>query len=337
MFPKIIDKLESIKAECMQENRQPVFLITGKHFLRQRDLSFLEGLDYTHYIKQGPNVDIAEADLVFQQYLQSNCKALLAIGGGSVMDLAKTIVYNCVETGRDIPFFIAAPTTAGSGSEATHFAVVYTGNKKHSLVHETLLPKIAVLDPRLCYSLDSYQLAASGMDVLAQGVESYWNLHATEQSRSNAAKAIALWQQNFLPAVTNDKDAIAKMLCASHAAGKAISITRTTGPHALSYFLSSRFGVPHGHAVGILLPVFYQYNNPEDAVVLLGRADSASASHHIRDTMKKAGLAISLEELGIDKHDLVDEWLHEVNEERFANNPVPFNRERLKQLLLTSL
>lgn len=314
-----------------------VFVVTGQHFIANGDLRFLDGLQVTHFIKQGPNVEeqeIAKASMAFHK---AHAQVILAIGGGSVIDLCKAIIYPIVATGGIAPYFVAAPTTIGSGSEATHFAVIYREKKKTSLVHQHLLPAAVVLDPALTWSLTAYQAAVSGMDALSQAVESYWNVNATAESWRYAAEAIGIWKQFFIASVKGDRAARGNMLQAAHLAGKAINITRTTGPHALSYYLTANHHVPHGQAVALFLPVFFLYNlehaTRSELLALLEAKDAMDAKERIRGYMKEAGLAVTLQGLGIDKASVMNALLDEVNEERFANNPVAFDRGKLKELI----
>jgi alcohol dehydrogenase class IV len=332
---KILQGLNSINqvpAEIAAAGYDAVFLITGKH-LQEENL--FNQLPVTHFIKSGPNVEEKEIEAAYNYFLKNSKQAIVAIGGGSVIDIAKAIIYRCIESSLPVPFFVAAPTTAGSGSEATHFAVVYKGNKKQSLIHPRLLPEVAVLDAKLSFSLPAYQTAVSGMDALAQAVESYWNVNATVESKRYAAESIGLWRQSFLSAVTNpDTAAREDMLWSAHLAGKAINITRTTGPHALSYYLTANHNIPHGQAVALFLQVFFLYNKPgADLCSLFGVANGSEAMEYIQDIMKQAGLSTSFAELGLNKKEILDDVLNEVNEERFANNPAAFDRDKLKQLI----
>jgi alcohol dehydrogenase len=330
--------LREAAAQISKEGYGHVFLITGKHFDVQLAMDTLEGLEVYHYTKEGVNVKEEEIEKAYTLFKSIPHQAVLAIGGGSVIDLGKGMIYHCLGHSSIVPFFIAVPTTAGSGSEATPFAVIYRNGRKVSLVHPFLLPQSVILDPSLLYSLPSRQVAISGMDVLSQAIESYWNRNADRESEKYAAIAIGLWQQNFLAAVNNNRSAKAQLQLAAYNAGKAIAITRTTGPHALSYYLTSNHGVPHGHAVGLLLPLFFLYNDPgKEVCELLGVENAEAAFNYIHKIMKQAGLEISLAELNIDKTKIIDDLLNEVNEERFANNPVAFDKERLRQLLLRYL
>ena len=237
-----------------------VLLVTGKHF----DLSmypFLEkSFHLNHFVKQGANVTSEEVEALNSFYNKHKNGAIMAVGGGTVMDICKDLIFELKKITTP-PYHIAIPTTAGSGSESTSFAVLYKGKKKFSLADPLLLPQLVVLDPELTYSLSPYQTAVSGMDVFAQAVESFWNIHANETSRTFATEAINLWRLHFLDAVTDPSPRSREgMLEASHLSGSSINITRTTGPHALSYYLTSNHKVPHGHAVALLLQAFFMYN-----------------------------------------------------------------------------
>ena len=338
---KLVEGEHSIReaaAQISKEGYGHVFLITGKHIDAQWAMDVLNGLEVHHYIKEGVNVKEEEIEKAYGLFKSIPHQAIMAIGGGSVIDLGKGMIYHCLGHSSTVPFFIAAPTTAGSGSEATPFAVIYRNGRKVSLVHPFLLPQSVILDPSLLDQLPSRQVAISGMDVLSQAVESYWNRNADNESKQYAAEAIVVWKQNFLAAVNNDKKAKAQLQQAAYKAGQAIAITRTTGPHALSYYLTSNHGVPHGHAVGLLLPLFFLYNEPgKELCELLGVENAKAAFDYIQGIMKQAGLEIALAELNIDKEKIIDDLLNEVNEERFANNPVAFDKDKLRQLLLTYL
>lgn len=324
-----------ISSAIISAGHHSLFLITGKHFRLDEHPGLFNGLTVTHFVKSEPNVEVREVQEVFAKFSAEKGRVIVAIGGGSVMDLAKAVIHRGIELSMSIPFFVAVPTTAGSGSEATHFAVVYKGKRKYSLVHPELLPLVVILDPALTYSLSSYLTAVGGMDAFSQAVESFWNSNGTDESRQYATDSMVIWKEAFLKAVQQPTfETREKMLKAAHLAGRAINITRTTGPHALSYYLTIHHNVPHGQAVALFLPLFFLYNQPVNELCsLLDVNDEYSAMQMIRHTMKQAGLAIDLTGLGLSKENIIDKLLDEVNEERFANNPVAFDQEKLKQLI----
>ena len=312
-----------------------IFLITGKHFSDSNELTILKGFDNYHYIKQGSNVTLDELSRVTHEFEKNEKKVLVAIGGGSVLDTAKALLFELNRFSKPLPYFIAVPTTAGSGSEATHFAVLYDNNKKSSLVHPELLAKMVILDPSLTKSLPPLQTAISGMDAFSQAIESYWNRNSTSQSLEHASKAILLCNTHLKNAVKNP-DMISRegMLEASFEAGRAINITRTTGPHALSYYLTAFYNIPHGQAVSLFLPLFFIYNEvPQSLYSLLDVNSAVEAMNKVKNLMNELGLATTLQELSIKKNEIMEPLLDAVNSERFENNPVSFDRQRLSQLI----
>ncbi len=239
-----------------------------------------------------------------------------------------------MENGIEVPYLAAVPTTAGSGSEATCFAVVYNGKKKLSLQHDRLLPSNVLLDASLTSSLSNYQTAISGIDAFAQAIESFWNVNATEESKTYAAESIQILKEYLPKSLNNPGIQIReKLLWAAHLAGKAINITRTTGPHALSYYLTANFNVPHGQAVALFLPVFFLYNEEnEELNKLLSVSNKENAFYYIRNLIKGIGLVTTFSELNIKIDEIWEDLVNEVNEERFKNNPAPFDKYRLKEI-----
>lgn len=234
---------------------------------------------------------------------------------------------------------MAAPTTAGSGSEATPIAVFYQGKEKLSLDAPHLLPSVALLDPLLLNSLPPGQRAISGADALAQCIESVWNVHSSPASETIALEGmVLLWRRLYSFVHVASQEVAGGILWAAHLGGKAIAITRTTGPHALSYFLTAHYGIPHGQAVALTVPLFFLFNDGEKTrqqlqkiYAVLQVVDAEEACAACRKLFGQIGLATTLTELGLQNIDL-DQWLQSVNRQRFANNPVPFDPARLKDL-----
>lgn len=290
--------------------------------------------------------------------------AIVAVGGGSALDMAKLI--NCfaanseqadrVLTAADIERrgvpLIAIPTTAGSGSEATPFAAVYHGFTKHSVDHPSLLPDVTIVDPALTRSMPPYMTAVTGLDALSQAVESYWSVGSTEESRALAARAVTITRNTLADAVHAPTDGARRNMAeAANLAGKAIAVTRTTGPHALSYALTAHLGVPHGHAVALFLPYFFRYNlEVSDAdctdprgpahvhrVVtelcrLLGAPATGEICLAVQRFVGSLGVATDFATLGVTPEALAG-LLDEVNHERLRNNPRAFDRARFLDLL----
>lgn len=194
-------------------------------------------------------------------FREEKCDAIIAVGGGSAMDVAKCIkLYGNLpgdgENGSwlsaeyaaiDLPF-LAMPTTAGTGSEATRYAVIYYDGKKQSVTSESIIPDTVLLDPNTLITLPLYQKKATMCDALCHAIESFWSVNSTEESKEYSRKAIELIMANLDGYLENTEDGRSNMLLAANTAGKAINITQTTAGHAMCYKITSLFGSAHGHA-----------------------------------------------------------------------------------------
>ena len=294
----------------------------------------------------------------------SGTDMIVAVGGGAVLDLAKAMraSFAVVRDGAEprlvldpdpianVPL-VAIPTTAGTGAETTQFAVVYIGAIKHSLDHAGLRPNVAIIDPALTASIGPRSSAASGMDALAQGIESIWSVASTATSRRAATRAVRIALSCLEPAVTEgSREGRIGMSMAAHLSGLAINQTRTTASHAASYPMTARHGIPHGHAVALTLPAMLEFNagvSGEDVldpggvdaaraklqVVLdvLGVADAAAGRRMLLELMGRIGLETTLAELGItDLDPIVAEGF---NPARAGNNPRRLTPDVLRAML----
>ena len=344
--------------KLIPDENHAVFCIHGNHFKQQVYFSELQqqlsAYTVNFCIKESGDLTSNEIKEALRKFQQSNHSVILAIGGGAVLDLAKGIIYeSALLQKRKKPFFIAIPTTAGSGSEATMFAVYYESNQKKSIDHLSLLPDVCMLDAELTLSLTKRQTAISGMDALAQAIESIWNIHATKESKQYASEAIKLIMHTLPLSIRNGKKLLFRetLLHAAHLSGKAINITRTTGPHAMSYYLTANYQIPHGHSVALFLGVFFAYNSkvttancshPEGLLpvlqslnniyTLLDVNNAEEAITRLQLFMKQVGLETKLNQLGINKMLVLDTLTVAVNQQRFCNNPVTYNKEELKKL-----
>lgn len=199
-----------------------------------------------------------------------NCDTVLAVGGGSSIDVAKCIKLYCrmskeklfleqeyKDTGIKL---IAIPTTAGTGSESTRYAVIYYDGKKQSVTHDSIIPDAAILEPRVLKTLPLYQKKCTMLDAYCQGIESWWSVNSTEESKilsKEVVETITLWWRKYIGG--NIEEANKAIMHAANLAGQAICITQTTAPHAFSYKITSLYNLPHGHAVAVCLPEIWEY------------------------------------------------------------------------------
>lgn len=245
-------------------NAHRIFMVRGhrsyfKNGSERLIKSAIRQQQITEYADFSPNPKKEEADIGVSLLKASDADVIIAIGGGSVIDMAKLIRHYARQ--EETPL-IAIPTTAGTGAEATPFAVCYIEGQKHSVGDSKMLPDHILLVPSLTEHNPPYLTACTGFDALAQAIEAFWNINATPESDDYALRALRLIAAN-LPAVVakgdNSMQLREQLLSGSYWAGRAIAITRTTVPHALSYIMTSHYGYPHGHAVALTFPFFFNY------------------------------------------------------------------------------
>jgi len=358
IYPGAINNIEKILTNHSIEN---IFLVRGnqsyiKSGARDSLGVILGKYKVTEFYGFSVNPKLEEAKIGFELLKKSNSNLIIAVGGGSVIDTAKIIKYLAIQEnpGNDTAPFIAIPTTAGTGSEATHFAVVYINGIKHSYVHEFLLPTVAIVDADLLKGQSPYQMAVSGIDAFAQGIESFWSIHSTKESIKYSEKAIKLVWENLENVIQGDRSFNKKLAEGSYNAGKAINITKTTAPHALSYGFSSRFGLPHGHAVALFLPFFIKYhrtirpeqcNDPRGADFVKNKIRDIGQTLNIYDSntelristfIKKCGLEIDFNKLNI-QQDNFSAALELVSIDRLQNNPGKVNKELLESIFVYNM
>ncbi len=294
----------------------------------------------------------------------NRCDAIVAVGGGSTIDVAKCIKLYCrMDPSRNyldqeckdshIPL-IAVPTTAGTGSESTRYAVIYYEGKKQSITHESIVPNYAVLEPSLLKSLPLYQKKCTMLDALCQGIESLWSVNSTDERMvfSKIAIETIMYHWHGYIEDNSDEDAGSIMLAANYA-GRAINITQTTAPHAMSYKLTSLYGLPHGHAVALCLPEVWMYmmEHPERCIdkrgaehldfvfQWLGQMMLCDSSY--KGLMMFRAIMFSLDmpaPVSNSPEADLDILVHSVNPVRLKNNPVALDEETIgtiyKKILL---
>jgi len=352
--------LKSLKRIFEKENIKNVFLVTGKSSYEscgakhKIEKIFQEtSCAFTRFSDFFPNPKLEEIKKGGSLFNNQSYDAIVAVGGGSVIDVAKKIKMDFIEKnyGKQIPL-IAIPTTAGSGSEATYFIAYYEENKKKSAGKpEITLPNYSIIDPTFMYSLPKRIIASTGMDALSQAVESYWSINSTKDSKELSSKSIRLIIKNLKEASNHSKDSINQMARSSNLSGKAINITKTTACHSISYPITAHFNVPHGHAVGLTLGemLYYNYNIKEDCndkrgpdyvkrtieklSSLLGAKDPENARKVIRDLMVSIGLDVNLSSLGISNNGINIIISEGFTKERVNNNPRVLTKENLRNIL----
>ncbi len=292
------------------------------------------------------NPDLSDSEKGAEMYRKECCDGLISIGGGSCIDTAKavkarlntetedTLTRGLLNGSFACPH-IAIPGTAGTGSEATQFAVVYVNGVKVSLNHPMLKPDGVILDASLLDYLPLYHQKSCALDALAQGIESYWSKGATDDSRVHAYLSIIGVLDNLKSYLAGDSHAADEMLDASFQSGKAIQITRTTAAHAMSYRLTGLLGLAHGHACMLTLPTLWEMMEEHEEMHPL--LQDLSGKMRLGDLRMAPRLLkgilydLEMEIPPIPEESILEELASSVNVERLNNHPVKLSREEIKE------
>lgn len=341
---------------------QKFFLVCGHSFDSLSLKEYIEHLDtpFVRFSDFMPNPTLESVIKATDLFDSKDCDFIIAIGGGSAIDIAKCVkLYSGMNHTRNyseqpiiskpIPFLVV-PTTAGTGSEATQFAVIYIDGEKQSISHQNLIPNYVVFEPDVLKSLPQYQKKCAMLDALCQAIESMWSVNSTQDSKQLSILAISTifhYRESYLLGKTEGHQ---KMLFAANLAGQAINITQTTAAHAMSYKITSLFGIPHGHAVAICLPKVWIYllKNISDCRDKRGSDYLQHTLLEISKAMTPSGENVTiyqglslfealLVELDIDtKQNITKTQLSilvdSVNMQRLENTPIPFTHTILMKM-----
>ena len=287
---------------------------------------------------------------------------ILAVGGGAVIDYAK--IANVVENRSNLkelivnysyPFkkkftkLAVIPTTAGSGAEVTSNAVIYVDNIKHSFESNLLIPDNFFLIPEFIVSAPDNIKASAGFDAMAQALESLVSKKSNDQSIDYATKSLKISINSYLPFLRdpNIKNA-AEMSIAANLAGKAINISKTTAPHAVSYPFTSLFKISHGHAVGLFFEKFFKFNydnlNKSDTSfdlkkrfdLIFNLFDVSNINNFnlkLSLIKKKANLEDDLNKLNINLNKNSENIINGINLLRLGNNPVKIDGKNIYNII----
>jgi len=291
---------------------------------------------------------------------------ILAVGGGAVIDYAK--IANVVDVRDDLADLIVSysypftkkytklaviPTTAGSGAEVTSNAVIYVDSIKHSFESELLIPDNFFLIPEFLMSAPNKIKASAGFDAIAQALESLVSKKSTNQSVEFASKSLRVSVNSYISFINdpNLKNAT-EMSIASNLAGKAISISKTTAPHATSYPFTSLFNISHGHAVGLFFENFFKFNfdnlnRSETSFDLKKRFDLIFDLFDVKNIndfnskitliKKQAKLEDNLEILNIDIKQNSEKIIKGINLLRLGNNPVMIDGKDIYNIITKTI
>jgi len=353
----------NLKGSCL--------LVTGQNFARRSGYLDLiknglkrAGIEAYSFdkVEQNPSIETVEAGTLLAR--KTSINFIVAFGGGSVIDASKAIALS-YSTGEKIQTFIgnldikdntipivALPTTAGTGSEVTKYAVLTdTKNKKKVVIAgPALFPKIAILDPETLNTLPPNYVASTGLDALSHSLEAYLSKNSTVISDMMSRESLKIIMNNLPRAFAGDFEAKSWMMYASMLAGLAINVTGTTLIHAFGYYLTVHYGIPHGLANAMFLISSVEYELPY--VVSRIASVSEELGHRDADEFTKSRLLLrdlsmlldalrvprSLREIGIKEEEIVRivEETMQNYERNLSNSPFEINREKLLEVCRNS-
>ncbi len=341
-----------------------VMLVCGKSIERQSIYKYLEsvpsrlGTVIIKFSDFAPNPLYESVVKGVQLFREKKCDSIIAVGGGSAMDVAKCIkLYSnlpgvgengswltteCVE--NDIPF-LAMPTTSGTGSEATQFAVIYYNGKKQSIADKSCIPETVLMDSSVLTTLPLYQKKATMCDALCHAIESFWSVNSTEESKEYSRAAIRGVMKNMDGYLENTEEGRAGMLLAANTAGKAINITQTTAGHAMCYKITSLFKCAHGHAAILCNRVLFPWmiKNTDKCIdprgeqylksilceiaYAMGCETPEQAADKLVEIFKKLELDVP-----VATEEQYEELKNSVNPVRLKNHPIALDLETIDKL-----
>jgi len=330
---KLLNKIQEISPKS-------ILIVTGKKsYLKSdfsSDLNFLKDkydVQVWSYTKSYP--DFNEID----DFLKDNklfCDLIISYGGGTVIDVSKLLSISnnfCnfnevfdVEKIKTSINHLCIPTTFGSGSESTSFAVIYKNKLKFSIQSPFITPKNIILNYRYTLNLNGKPSYCSILDSFCQSIESLWSINCTDESSKYAMDAIELISPILKKIKTLSNSDRRKLLLASNLSGKAINISKTTAPHAFSYYLTMNHDICHGEAVSIMFEKFIDINfeyinekNRNNILKYLNLKDKKDFILFFKSLKRDIGFKLSFNEI---ENLNLKKYSESINSERLKNNPV---------------
>lgn len=347
-----VEQLPDILAGMHLTQKKVLLLVWGQEVLEHPVFAALmeSGCGYEVYplVFQASNPTVEQLYEIYQKTKLFRPAAVVAVGGGSIMDVGKSL---CCLYGKDIrnidtlrelivnkaygspaARWIGIPTTAGTGSESTCWATIWdpTLDTKRSVECHENYARAALVDPDLTTGMPLWLAVSSALDAVAHAVESYWAKGSNCVSRALALEAVRTIMGGMEDLLTGKSNAHETMARGSMLAGLAFSNTKTTACHSISYPLTMHYGIPHGTAVSMLLPPVLRLNAPhvigmKHMLDALDVADADGLEENVRYFLRRSGQATGLREWGVKKEDLPHMARLGMTKGRADNNPVPID------------
>lgn len=344
-----------------------IFIIAGNQSFNLSGLKkFFQNIkdkNIKFFFKVNPYPKYEELIKITKEIALFSPDLIIAAGGGSVIDYAKianvinidsktilNIKNSSCKLKNSNRKLLAIPTTAGSGAEVTSNAVIYINDVKYSVEGELIKPDYFFLIPDFIIGASMKIKASAGFDAIAQAIESLMSRKSNNDSVEFAKKSLNLSLKHFTNFVLKpNQENTCAMSLAANLSGKAISISKTTAPHAVSYPFTALFNISHGHAVSLTLNKFmiYNFKNSHSSSVDFNLKERFNTLFYLTKTKniedfnsfllnitKEVKLENDFNKLGIDINSSISKILTDINDQRLSNNPVTLDKEIIKNLLI---
>lgn len=348
MSQMIIRGLEQIRT-VLDDKKFLLVRDSAYDYLKIKD--FFDEFSHVEFSDFTPNPLYEQVCKGIELFNNEQCELIVAVGGGSTIDVAKCIKLYC-KMDSDTNYLkqkvfdsgimlIAVPTTAGTGSESTRHAVIYYEGAKQSISHTSIIPDYAVLESSVLKTLPVYQKKCTILDALCQAIESWWSINSTDESIAYSRRAIEAIKEKWEEYIfDNTSRAAEQIMQAANYAGRAINITATTAAHAMSYKITSMYKLPHGHAVALCMPEVWGYmlEHTGDCIDSRGVAYFEYTLAQIAEMIDLPYFKEMMEKLemvyptAVDKDVEIDALAQSVNPVRLKNNPVVLSTDILKEM-----
>ena len=344
-----------------------IFILCGKKSLVSSGAKkilniYLKNKITKYYYKSSPYPEVSELKKIVFALRKFSPDLIVAVGGGSVLDYAKManvlettenlerqiVNYSC-NTDKKYTKLVAIPTTAGSGAEVTSNAVIYVNKIKYSLENKTLRPDYFFLISEFVLNGTKKIKSSSGFDAIAQAVESLISIKSTPESIKFAKQSLNISIKHYLDYLNKPNFENTSAMCiAANLSGKAINISKTTAPHAVSYPFTSLYNISHGHAVSLTLEKFLKFNfiNSKKANCnfdlnlrfknifdIFAVKNINELEIFFKEIKKKAKLESNFKKLKINLNSNLDRILDGINLLRLKNNPIDLNIKDVRTIL----
>ena len=356
-------------SKCLKNKKyKKILIITGKNsYFKSGANAILKSIitdkDVNIFFKKNFIPEIKELKKIVKLTENFMPDLILAIGGGTVIDYSK--IVSCTDY-NEISFrkiflgkvnhkkkyeLCVIPTTAGSGAEVTSNSVIFMKKRKFSFENQNLIPDNFFLIPSLILKLNKRIKASSGFDAISQAIESLISVKSNKKSVYFAKQSLRLSLKNYLNFLKSpNKNNTYEMCLSANLSGKAINISKTTAPHAVSYPFTSYFKISHGHAVSLTLEKFllFNYRNlnysktdfdlKERFKILFSLTKTKSIIELIlflNKLKKEANLEDDFKKMNIDLKKNITKILAGVNELRLKNNPINLTKKDVSNILLS--